>query len=38
VRLTPTQRDVLQLLAEGKTMKEAAAHIGISSKWTEATI
>jgi DNA-binding NarL/FixJ family response regulator len=35
IRLTPRQRDVLQLLAEGKTMKEAAACIGISCRTAE---
>jgi DNA-binding NarL/FixJ family response regulator len=35
IRLTPRQRDVLQLLAEGKTMKEAATLIGISCRTAE---
>ncbi len=33
--LTPREREVLQLLAEGKSMKEAAAVLGISSKTVE---
>jgi DNA-binding NarL/FixJ family response regulator len=33
--LTTRQREVLQLLAEGKTMKEAAAQLGISTRTTE---
>jgi DNA-binding NarL/FixJ family response regulator len=31
-RLTSREREILQLLAEGKTCKEAAAHLGISFK------
>jgi len=33
--LTVRQREVLQLLAEGKTMKEVAAQLGISTRTTE---
>ena len=33
--LTSRQREVLQLLAEGKTMKEAAALLGISARTAE---
>jgi len=33
--LTPCQREVLQLLAEGATMKEAAALMGISTRTAE---
>jgi len=33
--LTSRQREVLQLLAEGKTMKEAAAVMGISTRTAE---
>jgi len=33
--LTPRQREVLQLLAEGKTMKEAATLMGISTRAAE---
>src|SRR5215467_9910084 len=33
--LTARQRQVLQLLAEGKTMKEAAAVMGISTRTAE---
>jgi len=33
--LTVRQREVLQLLAEGKTMKEVAARLGISTRTTE---
>jgi DNA-binding NarL/FixJ family response regulator len=33
--LTSRQREVLQLLAEGKTMKEAAALLGISTRTAE---
>jgi DNA-binding NarL/FixJ family response regulator len=33
--LSPRQREILQLLAEGKTMKEAAALMGISSRTAE---
>jgi DNA-binding NarL/FixJ family response regulator len=35
IRLTPRQRDVLQLLAEGKTMKETAAQLEISCRTAE---
>jgi DNA-binding NarL/FixJ family response regulator len=31
-RLTARQREVLQLLAEGKTMKEAAAILGVAAR------
>lgn len=34
-RLTLRQREVLQLLAEGKTMKEVAASLGISTRTAE---
>lgn len=34
-RLTPRQRDVLQLIAEGKTMKEIASTLGISQRTAE---
>ena len=34
-RLTPRQREVLQLLAEGKSNKEIAAALGITSKTAE---
>jgi DNA-binding NarL/FixJ family response regulator len=33
--LTSRQREVLQLLSEGKTMKEAAALMGISTRTAE---
>jgi len=33
--LTPRQREVVQLLAEGRTMKEAAALMGISTRTAE---
>jgi DNA-binding CsgD family transcriptional regulator len=33
--LTLRQREVLQLLAEGKTMKEVAAQLGISTRTAE---
>jgi DNA-binding NarL/FixJ family response regulator len=33
--LTLRQREVLQLLAEGKTMKEVATHLGISTRTAE---
>jgi DNA-binding NarL/FixJ family response regulator len=33
--LTARQREVLQLLAEGKTMKEVATQLGISTRTTE---
>jgi DNA-binding NarL/FixJ family response regulator len=35
MRLSVRQREVLQLLAEGKTMKEAAALMGISTRTAE---
>jgi DNA-binding NarL/FixJ family response regulator len=35
-RLTPRQREVLQLIAEGNTTKEIAATLGISAKTAEA--
>jgi DNA-binding NarL/FixJ family response regulator len=34
-RLTPRQREVLQLVAEGKTTKEISATLGISTKTVE---
>ena len=34
-RLTPRQREVLQLLAEGRSAKEAAAILGISARTVE---
>jgi len=34
-RLTPRQREVLQLIAEGRTMKEIAGILGISSRTAE---
>ena len=34
-RLTPRQREVLQLVAEGHTAKDIAAHLGISVKTVE---
>src|SRR6185503_943455 len=34
-RLTPRQRDVVRLLAEGRTMKEAAAALGVSPRTVE---
>jgi DNA-binding NarL/FixJ family response regulator len=36
IPLTLRQREVLQLIAEGKTMKEIAAVVGISSRTAEA--
>ncbi len=33
--LTPRQRDVVRLLAEGRTMKEAAATLGVSPRTVE---
>src|SRR5215831_4068680 len=36
IKLTMRQREVLRLLAEGKTMKEAAAVMGVSSRTAEA--
>jgi DNA-binding CsgD family transcriptional regulator len=33
--LTSRQREVLQLLAEGKTMKEVAVQLGISTRTSE---
>jgi DNA-binding NarL/FixJ family response regulator len=35
VRLTPRQRDVLQLIAEGKTTKEISSALSISGKTVE---
>lgn len=35
-RLTPREREVLQLLAEAKTSKEAAARLGVSVKTVDA--
>jgi DNA-binding NarL/FixJ family response regulator len=34
-QLTPRQRDVVRLLAEGRTMKEAAAALGVSPRTVE---
>jgi len=34
-RLTPREREIVQLLAEGKSNKEVAAHLGISVKTAE---
>jgi len=34
-RLTPREREVVQLLAEGKTSKEVAAALNLSVKTTE---
>jgi DNA-binding NarL/FixJ family response regulator len=34
-KLTPRQRQMLQLIAEGKTMKEAAVTMGISTRTAE---
>ena len=34
-QLTPRQREVLQLVAEGKTMKEVATQLGISTRTAE---
>jgi DNA-binding NarL/FixJ family response regulator len=34
-RLTPRQREVLQLIAEGRTMKEVASVLGISPRTAE---
>ena len=34
-RLTPRQREVLQLIAEGKTMKEVAGILNISARTAE---
>jgi len=33
--LTPRQRDVVRLLAEGRTMKEVAATLGVSPRTVE---
>lgn len=35
LRLTPRQREVLQLIIEGNTMKEVAAELGISTRTAE---
>ena len=35
LRLTPRQREVLQLIIEGHTMKEIAARLGISTRTAE---
>jgi len=35
LRLTPRQREVLQLVIEGRTMKEVAAQLGISTRTAE---
>jgi DNA-binding NarL/FixJ family response regulator len=34
-RLTPRQREIVQLLAEGKSSKEVAAQLGLSVKTAE---
>jgi DNA-binding CsgD family transcriptional regulator len=34
-RLTPRQREVLQLIAEGKTLKEVAGILNISTRTVE---
>jgi len=34
-RLTPRQREILQLLAEGRSAKEVAGTLGISSRTVE---
>jgi DNA-binding NarL/FixJ family response regulator len=33
--LTPRQREVLRLIAQGRTMKEIAAQLGISTRTAE---
>jgi DNA-binding NarL/FixJ family response regulator len=35
-RLTPRQREILQLVAEGKTSKQIAKHLSIAAKTVEA--
>jgi DNA-binding NarL/FixJ family response regulator len=35
MKLTPRQREVLQLIAQGQTMKEIATHLGISNRTAE---
>ena len=35
-RLTPREREITQLVAEGKSSKEAASHLGVSAKTIEA--
>lgn len=35
-RLTPREREILQLIAEGNTSKEVAARLGITVKTVEA--
>jgi DNA-binding NarL/FixJ family response regulator len=35
-RLTPREREVVKLLAEGKTVRAAAADLGLSSKTVDA--
>jgi DNA-binding NarL/FixJ family response regulator len=35
LKLTPRQREVLQLIIEGRTMKEIAARLGISTRTAE---
>jgi DNA-binding NarL/FixJ family response regulator len=35
IRLTPRQREVLQLIAEGQTMKEIGGRLGISTRTAE---
>ena len=34
-RLTPRQREILQLIAEGQTVKEIAGRLNISAKTVE---
>jgi DNA-binding NarL/FixJ family response regulator len=34
--VTPREREIIQLIAEGKSNKEAAAALGVSSKTVEA--
>jgi DNA-binding NarL/FixJ family response regulator len=36
VRLTPREREILQLIAEGRTSKEVAARLAVSVKTVEA--
>jgi DNA-binding NarL/FixJ family response regulator len=35
-RLTPREREIVQLIAEGRTTKEIAAKLGVSAKTVEA--
>lgn len=35
-RLTPREREIVKLLAEGKTVRAAAADLGLSSKTVDA--